>query len=293
LIFHATGISVFTGWSQDDIAINSGTRGISADTGTLAPGSLVAVENVGYFLTDRGFYEVTVGGVRPIGMQIESVIRGLDQSQFFRVRSAHNKAFAEVLWYLPDIGIYAYNYRTNGWTGPWTGIDTAQPIGALWATVDSTNKPIVLSGHADGYVRRLDAPGIGRDDVHSDGTGGTAITMTARPRRFYCEAPEHEKAWRWVMAQVSTGGSQTSALQWTTETASGAFTLPFSSSGTWGAASGSWGSGLWNTSSSGSSRAPLSGRGKYLDLVFVDDGSGVPNLSRLSCVGYDYGPNRY
>lgn len=293
LIFHASGISVFTGWSQDDIAINSGTRGLSADTGTIAPRSVIAVENVGYYLTDRGFYEVTTAGVRPISQQIESVIRSLDHSQFARVTVAHSRTTAEVLWYLPDIGVYAFNYRTNGWTGPWTGIYTSATVGALWSSVDATSTPIVLSGHNDGFVRRVDAPGVGVDDLHADGTGGTPIVMTARGKRFYAETPEHEKAWRWVMAQVDTGGSMTAALQWATETASGTFTLPFSASGRWGTAGATWGTGLWNSASSGSARAPLSGRGKFLDVVFVDDGQGVPNLSRLSCVGFDYGPNRY
>lgn len=289
IIFHRAAVSRFTGISQDDIAIQSGTRGISNDTGTISPLSLVTVENVGFFLSERGFYQVTEAGVQAMGPKIESVIQGLDQSQFFRVVGAHNKAYKEVWWYLPDVGIYAYNYRVGAWTGPHTGIFTSSVVGSLWRTTDASGSPVLLSGHADGFVRRVDQDGLYQDDYAVDLTGSVPYTQASQARRFYFNSPENEKAMNAIYAQVQTNGSRRSTINWQTETASGSYTLPYMAAGTWG--SGTWDmTATWNAAGSSSSdRAFINGRGKYLDITFADDGTANPVLSRLVADGFNYG----
>lgn len=289
-IFHREGISQFTGWSQDDIAINAGTRGLSSDTGTIAPHSIVAVENTGFFLTDRGFYSLNEFGVQSISPKIESVIRGLDQSQFARVQAVHLKSTMEVAWYLPDVGCYVYNYRLGSWTGPWTGSYVSPETHAMWPTVDSENRPIALSGHFDGFVRRMGAPGIAVDDALSDGTGGTPVIMTAQCRRMYFGEPETEKAYQSAYLQINTNGSRLSTLSWSSETGQASATLPYSPAGFWDSSS-TWDiNHAWGAGGSGSQRVLLNQRGKYLDVAFTDGGAAQPSLSRVRVVAAGYGP---
>lgn len=291
LIFHKAGISRFTGWSQDDIAIQAGTRGVSADTGTIAPGSIVAVENVGYFLSDRGFYMVTESGVLPISAKIESVIRSLDQSQFSRVRATHNKAYQEVLFYLPDVGTYVYNYRLNAWTGPWTGIFTSQVTGALWQTSDSQNRPVVLSGHADGRVRKVDA-GTLADDLLTDNTGGVAFSMAAQLRRLYFETPEFEKAYRYVFVQAQLFGSVSAGINWNTAYGSGSNLVNLGASGAWDV-NHFWDiTHFWGSGGPGIGRVQIGGRGPWIDITITDNGTSAsmpPVFSRLVATGVSYG----
>ncbi|MGP1666026.1 MAG: hypothetical protein ACTS5I_08990, partial [Rhodanobacter sp.] len=76
LIFHVSGISVFTGWTQDDINIAAGTSGLTGDVGTIAPRSIVALEGEVLFLTERGFYTTNGQAVQPISTKIEDQVVG-------------------------------------------------------------------------------------------------------------------------------------------------------------------------------------------------------------------------
>lgn len=288
LLVHKNGISRFTGWTQDDISISTGTQGVSADIGSTAPGSFVTVENVGYFLSDRGVYEVTESGVAPISGQIESVIKGLDQSLFSRVRAEHHKAFKEVWFYLPDVGVYIWNYRMRQWTGPRTGVFTDHTPYAMWSAVDASSRPILLAGFEDGYVRHIDIAGKYRDDYTSAGASSTAFTMIVKCHRMFCRQPSIEKSWRDIYATANLRGSTTATVQYTTATASSSTTFPPASSSIWGL--GTWAlSSVWGGIGSLIRRVKAAGRGKFIDITISDDGSADSVWSRIEVFGYDYG----
>ena len=52
LIFHRRGISRLTGFGQDDITV--APAAVTADVGTIAPDSIVASNNVAFFISERG-----------------------------------------------------------------------------------------------------------------------------------------------------------------------------------------------------------------------------------------------
>lgn len=289
MLFHKGGISRFTGWTQDDISIATGTLGVSSDVGTIAPGSIVAVENVGYFLSDRGVYELTEGGVNPISGKIESVIQGLDHSLFSRVVAAHHKAYKEVWFYLPDTGVYIWNYRLRQWTGPRTGLFTDQTPYSMWPAVDSSSKPILLAGFGDGFVRQIDVSGKFRDDYTSAGASGSAFTMVVKCHRMFAGTPTREKAWRWIHATANLRGSTTAALQYTTATASETVTLPPTDSDVWGAGDTWTGTDIWGGYGSATARIQASGRGPFIDITISDEGDADSVWSRIEPQGYDMG----
>ena len=285
LLLHRAGISRFTGWSQDDIDIDGGTQGVSADVGTLAPRTGIAVENFGYILSDRGIYRITESGVERISQKIESVIAGLDQTKFPRAFSVHNRARREVLFYLPDIGIYAYNYRLDAWSGPWTGKFTSKVTHSMWSTLDATSAPIWLWGGSDGFVRRGDAPSIYLDDVLSDGTGGSSYTLAAQAHRFYFGDPISEKSLRFAYVQSNLRGSANAAVEWSTGTGAGSKTLSASNYPIWG--SGTWGTFIWGGAGSDAQRVQVHGRGNYADFTFSDSGSVESVCARLEAQAFD------
>lgn len=289
VLFHREGISRFTGYTSEDISLATGTRGISSDAGTIAPDSVVAVENTGYFLTDRGVYRVTEAGVAPVSQKIESVVSALDQTQFNRVKSAHHRAYREIWFYFPDVGCYVYNYRLDAWSGPMTGLFTDFVPYALWQSTDATGLPIVLVGMSDGFVRRVDSPGLFKDDYLSTGAGGTAFTSICQLRRMYFGAPEEEKAFRRAEIQVDLKGSVTYGFQYSNGTQSGSKTLTVTPGTVWGGSGTVWGTSTWGSGGTGSQEVQIGGRGNYLDTTLSDDGTAAPVTSRVAVQAISYG----
>lgn len=285
LIFHRRGISAFTGYSQDDIAISSGTRGLSADVGTTAPDTCISVENVGYFLSDRGIYSVdTSRGVRSISSKIEALIATLDQTQFYRAFAVHNRPRREVLFYLPDIGVMAYNYRVDAWTGPWLGIYASAGMRSAWTAQDNTS-PIVLFGAADGFVRQTDTPNIWTDDVLSDGTGGSAYTLRFQCHRMYGADRYAEKAWRYCYLTVNPRGTGNPTVAWITATVTGVQTAATTVADPplWDTAV--WNAFIWGGTGSTIGRAHLDGRGEFIDIQIRDANSAESVYSRVETFG--------
>lgn len=295
LLFHRGGISRFTGWSQDDIAIDSGTRGVTQDVGTIAPGALATVENVGFFLSDRGIYRVTEAGVQPVSVKIDTMIKTLDQTLFPRARAVHNKPNKEVLFWLPDVGFYVYNYAVDGWTGPWTGGFSTDAVYSLWNSLDATGKPIVLFGGQDGFIRRIDMPNTYLDDVLSDGTGGIKFSLDVRCRRFYFRDPQTniidpsaEKSLRFGYLQADNRGSLGSQVSWVTQTGAGIQTFAANLSATYGSGI-KYGGFVWGGTGSSSTRFQIAGRGNYADFTISDDGLAASVYSRLEAEAFVMG----
>lgn len=288
LMFHVSGISRFTGISMDDIAIQAGATGITSDVGTIAPMSVVSTENAAYCLTDRGFYEVTEYGVTPISQKIDATVRAFDFSNANRLLCAHNRFRREIWWYMPDMGIYCYNYFLKSWSGPFDGGFISPVTHSLFEAVDSDSTPIVLAGTSEGLVKQADVPGIYRDNVLSDGTSGTRFSMVVRPHRFYLGDLIDSKALRYLYAVTDLAGSQNTAVSWTIGGTTRSSQLPASTSQYWGA--GMWGSGLWGSSTDTEYRVQGDGVGRYLDLTFTDSGEANVVLSALRAEAFNYGP---
>lgn len=278
LIFHRTAISRFTGYGAGDISITSGTRGVTSDVGTVAPDSIVVVENVCYFLTDRGFYAATEEGVHAISEKIENTITNIDHLSSYQVQGVHGRKYREASWIFPGVGAYVYNYRLKAWSGPFVG--AYQYLYTAWETIDSSGNPIVLIGsYNDGFVKRADcAEFVGgeiRDNISSAGVGGAAVVTVIKCHRMTCGSRESEKAFRFFYLQCDTGGGSSTTLTWDTNLSSyslGSF-LP-TVAGTLERATQAW------------------GRGYHIDVIITDSGVTYNSFERVVIAAFDYG-NRY
>lgn len=298
LMWHVTGISRFTGYTQDDIAIASGAEGVSGSEGTIAPKSVVVVADEGqqdmaYFLTTRGLFVATEAGVRPVSLEIEQALSQLDQSSFARVCAAHHRQFGELWFYLPDAGIYVWNYRVGAWCGPYTGQYTSHLVYAAAEALDTQSRPIALVGGQDGFVRQADYPDTFLDDVLSDGTGGSRFTWNAKLHRLYFGDPTVDKSTRGFFVTGNLKGSNTCAIRVTTPSESEQMTLEGAavSAGvgdTWDGATPFDDGGVWDASDRPETiPAPVSVRGTYVDVEFIDDAVAQPLISLVQGEAYN------
>lgn len=182
LLFKENSIARFTGVSSENIRIDQETEGISADVGTIAPNTVVRMEEAVFFLTDRGPYIATEAGVQAVGVNVEPAFDDAELDHLPNAVAVHHKGRREVWIFFPEntettntVG-YCLNYRLQNWSGPWDmgGFDVASA--AMYERADRTES--VLLGGYDGWVRNGDAPEVGaRDDVLRNGTGGLPVTM--------------------------------------------------------------------------------------------------------------------
>jgi len=72
--------------------------------------------------------------------------------------------------------------------------------------VDSLGNPSILAGCQDGYIRHMDVQNpmtkIVLDDMLFDGSGGSAITMTAELPVVHFGIPAVKKALKWILLQA-------------------------------------------------------------------------------------------
>lgn len=295
LLWHVSGISRFTGITQDDLDIAAGAQGVTSDVGTIAPDSIVVIADqqlgidVALFVTDRGVYEAHESGILPVSNPIRSVLASLSQADFARVAASHNRRYFEVLFYIPDVGVYVYNYVLKAWSGPWNRGFKDVVTYSLWESQDSEARPIVLAGKADGFVELVDAPRIYRDRVHSDGTGGDLFTFAVRCRRLYAKDYTTEKSWKWAHV-LTTTPSPTATLRYATSMGTGqALMGGTGANSAWGDPSTAWGTGTWGGGASIPRRVPIAGRGGWIDCTIVDDGEAESLYSGLTVEGTTLG----
>jgi hypothetical protein len=183
----------------------------------------------------------------------------------------------------------------GAWSGPWKGIFTSAGVHSMWQTLDSAGLPIVLAGFGDGFIRRLDAPGVSfKDDVLSDGTGGNLVTMSGTCARKFFKTPTREKSFRKVFVTASLRGSSTLAVSLQAPTGTSRWTFPAVPGAVWGAPGAKWGApGKWAGAVGALTRtADLAGRGTYCDIVFEETGPSNPLVSRIEVQAWDYGERR-
>ena len=284
LIFHRRGISRLTGYGQDDITV--APQGVTSDVGTIAAKSVVSIGNFAFFLSERGLYRCNEAEVIAVGT-VEtpdptlSVIRGLSSTDFANIRSAFNRATRELWISIPNYGVYVYHTILQAWSGPWDSGYVTPATTCLFDSLDANGLPVVLKGDAVGYVSVCDASGVFVDNQLSDGTGGTAYTMTAQMHRMYAGDDAMAKSLRFGYVTAQLKGSSATSVTWRTETDAGAYTLPtaFSSNGVWGF--GTWGTGVWGGASSRNYRVQMGGTGYYIDVFIIDSGTAAPIFSRF------------
>lgn len=298
LLFHRSAISRFTGATQDDIDIDAGTQGISGDVGTVAKRSIIAVENVVYFLSDRGVFAATEVDVQPVSSPLEETLANLTKSEWEKVSAVHARADNEVRWLIPGTGVYVFNYRTNGWTGPWTGAYTASETRAMWDTKDADGKSVVLTGHANGQVLWNQRDQVYVDNLTTASTGGTNYEFRVQCKRFFGQDYTLVKSWRTMYALGDFPDPEN--VQCIIRTSGGAVTLPlpydasllglsfvWSSSPTswvWGQPGVTYGAGSDNTIER--ARVPLHGTHPWADVTFSYTGGNSARLSIVDVMGY-------
>jgi len=281
LIFHRRGISRLTGYGQDDIV--AAPAGLTADVGTIAAKSIVANNNIAYFISERGLYRCNEGEVAAVGTPtkpdpILPIIRQLSSADFDKIRAVINRATKELWITIPGYGCYQYHTVLDAWSGPWNGAYISPDTTALFETINTSGLPVVLRGDADGWVSLCDAS-INKDNVAAAGTGGDVYTMVAQFHRQYMGDPALAKAFRWGYLTANLNGSQNCSVSWLTDESSGSYQLPAGYGGLWSTSS-TWGSGFWSGVLSRNFRVPMSGTGYFVDVTITDAGTTLPVFSQ-------------
>ena len=290
LIFHRRGISRLTGYGQSDITVSP--EGVSSDVGAIAAGSIVSVENIAYFVSERGLFRCNESEVAPVASPatpdpLLPLIRGLTSANFDGIRTVYNRATREVWINIPNNGVYVYHTLLNAWTGPWDGGYLGPATTCLFETVDADGLPVILKGDVESFVAICDQENVYLDNVAADGTGGDSYVMEVRLHRLYAGDSALSKAMRWGYLQAELSGSAQSRVEWNTGNAVGSFTLPVSLEGFWG--SGTWGTGSWGGAGSVSYRIPMNGNGYYVDVSFVDSGAALPVVTSFALESFALG----
>ena len=120
---------------------------ISDGIGCLAPGSVATFGRMTFFLSGRGFYSISDGGIMPIGDQKvnETFWAAYTRSDVLNnIRSTIDPKRSLVIWSMPDC-LWIYNWQLDRWTkaaipglvGLSTGINAGVSIDALDALYPS------------------------------------------------------------------------------------------------------------------------------------------------------------
>lgn len=292
LIFHQRGISRLTGFGQDDITVQP--EGVTSDVGTIAANSIVASDNIAFFVSERGLYRCNEQQVAPVGTPekpdpLLPILRQMSAAQLEDIRCVLNRATRELWVYLPGYGVYVYHTLLNAWAGPWnTGYLTPETT-ALFEVVDTNGLPVMLKGDASGWVSLCDAANVFTDNANADGTNGTRYAMAVQLHRQYCGDDAEAKALRYGYLTAQLNGSDQCAVTYNTGSATGAKQLEPSTASTWGASNTTWGSGTWGGESSRNYRLQFGGTGYYIDVTISDSGNALPVFSRFQLEAFALG----
>jgi hypothetical protein len=293
LIFHRRGVSRLTGYGQDDITV--APTGITADVGIIAKYSVVRVDNLAYFICERGLYRVNDSGVAPVATRetpdpLLPLLRSLTSTQFDAIRCEFNRATRELWISIPANGTYVYHTLLNAWAGPWDGGYISPDTTALWETLDANGLPCILKGDSSGWVSRCDVTDSAYDNVAAAGTGGTLFTMTAQLHRFYFGDDALEKSLRWAYMTANLRGSQSCTVSFATEREQGSFVVADEVGySTWD--TGNWDDGrTWGASpTSQSYRVPLGFTGHFANVAISDSSTSIIDISRVQAEAFSIG----
>jgi len=204
----------FTGHASDDIVIAQDTEGITAEVGPVGLLALKRYENIAAMMTDRGPYAVTETYAEPSGEQLNPDWQALDSANLSKSVIEYNRNRKELLFAVPRVGdggspktIFSQSVRLQAWQGPWV---YPFSIECMCKYFDVNNIPNVLAGSSDGFVRLMDVGSL--DDVLSDGSGGSNITMTVEIPVIHFNVPGLKKALKWMILQANLPIGSTPSL---------------------------------------------------------------------------------
>lgn len=263
----------FQGHASDDIVISQDTEGISAEVGVVGPLALKRFENVAAFLAARGPYAATETSAVPIGEQVLPDFDALDSANLSKSIVQYNRGRKELLFTVPgasDSGlnktIFVYATRLQAWSGPWT---YSFGIHCMSNYTGASGIDNVIAGCSDGYIRLMDVGA--KDDVLSDGTSGSNITMTAEVPVLQFGRPGITKALisMYLQATLPTGSDLKVKHSFDGET----FITESIAS---------------ESNSEQNYRLDISNQGKRLRLQFVDASAVIPVINGFTLEAYDY-----
>jgi hypothetical protein len=282
LIFHRRGISRLTGFGQDDISVKP--EGVSSQTGTIGALSIVETDGAAYFLSDRGAFVATEGGVSPLGSPTSPdpllpLVRELSTTELQNVRGVLSRNTQEIWWWIPGQGVYTYHLILKAWSGPWNGsfLNTA----AMWTcNVNTEAEQFVVHANSDSkHVTICDYAGSYVDEgTFAAPATGTDIAMAVQLRRLYFNDESQAKSLKFGYVTAVLAGSSSLNVLWSTDSSSGSKAITASAGGTWG--SGYWGTGTWGVVGSKNYRIQMWGTGYYVDVRFEHTSANRPVISR-------------
>jgi len=275
LIFHRSGISRWTGFTQDDIAIAAGATGITGEVGTTNAFSIVEVSGQVYFLGQNGFYRVSESAApESISTPIDSIIRDWDGDTIAGIRGVHVRNYQEIRWWVPEYGILVYNYRLNAWSGPWTTGYLSPATTCHFESEDNEGRFLILRGDAEGWVTLCDADGAYLDNMTPAYASGTQFVMRVQPHRFFAGDAMNEKSYRWGYLLMDPRGTDDVSVEWVTQSGSGSYAIDATSLAVTNAAM---------------FRVPLADRGEWIDVTIVDSGEADALYSRAEVQAFAMG----
>jgi hypothetical protein len=296
LIFHRRGISRLTGFGQDDITVQP--EGVSTQTGTIAPQSIVEADGVAFFVSDRGAFMASEGSVAPLGTPtspdpILPLVRSLSTTSLADVRGVLSRKTQEIWWFIPGYGVYTYHLILRAWSGPWIG--EYETTACMWQSLaGGSAEDFVIRGDSSGAVTVSDYYGS-----HSDGAtiadldGGDPIVMAVQLRRLYFGDDSIAKMFRYGYLTAVIPGESTVTVDWASNFGNyPQRTITSGNGGTWDAPGAKWdvAGDVW-TDSGGSQnyRVQLSGSGYYVDVTLGHSGFNEPIISRWQIDGAPLG----
>lgn len=297
LIFHKRGISRLTGYGQDDTTVDP--VGLTPDVGLIAPQSVTIVDNICYFVSERGLYRCTEAEVAPVSTPEQPdpllpLLRDMSSAELALVKAVINRATRELWISLPGAGCYQYNTILRAWSGPWVDGWLTGDTTCLFEALDASGLPIILRGDEEGWVVLTDAFNdddatvAHKDNVSADGTGGTVYTSKVQLRRMYCDDDALAKTLRYGYLTANLNGSQSCSVLWRSDATYGTWALPTSDVSLWG--SGTWTSSrVWGGPSSKNFQIQMSGNAYYIDVSIVDSGTAIPTFSRFKLQAFALG----
>lgn len=230
LIFHRRGISRLTGFGQDDITVQP--EGVSSQTGTIAPLSIVETDGAAYFLSDRGAFVATDGGVLQLGTPatpdpLLPLLRGLTPAQLANVRGVLSRRTQEIWWYVPGQGVYVYHLVLKAWAGPWIGeyLNTAC---FFVSPVNTSADQFVIRGNSTSpyHLTVSDYPNIYSDgSTFGSAEGGDTIVSVVRLRRLFFGNEAEAKAFRWSYLNATLGSNAAIAVSWESDLGAGVYSF--------------------------------------------------------------------
>lgn len=204
LVFTHKSIARFAGYSAGDIQVDQDTEGLSPEVGIVGPQALHRLEHLIFFISEKGAYIASEGAIAPVGLKVQPIFDAMDRTLLEKIVVGHHHGRSEI-WVAysgpSDSGlnksVLVYNLRHQAWYGPFSysfGITSFEHY------EDPNGDEFIIAGCSDGFVRHLD---IGtKDDVLSDGSGGSSFGWNTTLAPFFFGNPEITHAVRYFFTQA-------------------------------------------------------------------------------------------